>query len=344
MHVTLAELAGLVGGSVEGDGTTLIHGLAPLDEAKPGDLTFVANHRHMPRLGTSRASAVLVDDQQPVDRPAIRVANAYVAFLTLLDHFFPIQHPVWGIDPRAVLGPDVQLGQGVQIGPYAVIERGVRLGDRVVIYPGTYVGEACVIGDGCILYARVSLYARVQLGKQVVVHSGAVIGADGFGFYPLADGSYRKIPQVGRVIIGDAVEIGANTCIDRAMLGDTVIESGAKLDNLIQIGHNTHVGPHTVMAAQAGLSGSVRIGPHVRMGGQVGVADHVTVGEGAALGAQSGIGRDIDPGESVLGSPAVRAAAFKRIHFYSQRLGELFRQVKHLQQRLAQLEGRENGV
>jgi UDP-3-O-[3-hydroxymyristoyl] glucosamine N-acyltransferase len=344
MHITLAELAGLVGGAVEGDGATLIHGLAPLDEAQPGDLTFVANRRQTPRLGTSRASAVLVDAQQPVDRPAIRVANAYIAFLTLLDHFFPAQHPAWGIDPRAVLGPEVQVGQGAHIGPYAVIEHGVRLGARVVIYPGAYIGEDCVIGDDCILYARVSLYARVQLGKRVIVHSGAVIGADGFGFYPLADGSYRKIPQVGRVIVGDAVEIGANTCIDRAMLGDTVIESGTKLDNLIQIGHNTHVGPHTVMAAQVGLSGSVRIGPRVRMGGQAGIADHVTIGEGATIGAQAGIGGDIGPGEVAMGSPAIRATAFKRIHFYSQRLGALFRQVKHLQQRLEQLEGRENGV
>lgn len=344
MQVTLAELARLVSGAVDGDGTTLIHGLAPLDEAKPGDLTFVANRRHLSHLGPSQASAVLIDDHQPVDRPAIRVPNAYVAFLNLLDHFFPPQHPRWGVDARAVLGPDVQLGQGVHIGPYAVIERGVSLGERVVIYPGTYIGEDCVIGDDCVLYARVSLYARVQLGKQVIVHSGAVIGADGFGFYQLADGSYRKISQVGRVIVGDAVEIGANTCIDRAMLGDTVVESGTKLDNLIQIGHNTHVGAHTVMAAQAGLSGSVRIGPHVRMGGQVGVADHVTVGEGAAIGAQSGIARDIGPGEEVSGTPSVRMTMFKRIHFYSQRLGELFRQVKHLQQRLDQLEGRENGV
>lgn len=344
MHVTLAELARLVAGAVEGSSDMLIRGLAPLEEAQAGDLTFVANHQQAPRLNASRASAVLVDHRQPVDRPAIRVANPYAAFLTLLEHFFPLQHPTWGIDARAALGPEVQLGQGVRIGPYAVIERGARLGDRVVIYPGTYIGEDCVIGDDCILYARVSLYARVQLGRQVIVHSGAVIGADGFGFYPLADGSYRKIPQVGRVMIGDAVEIGANTCIDRAMLGDTVIEAGTKLDNLIQIGHNTRVGAHTVMAAQVGLAGSVRIGPHVRMGGQAGIAEHVSVGEGAAVGAQSGIGRDIGPGESVLGSPAVHLTTFKRSHFYSLRLGELFRQVKRLQRRLEHLEGRGSGA
>jgi UDP-3-O-[3-hydroxymyristoyl] glucosamine N-acyltransferase len=225
-----------------------------------------------------------------------------------------------------------------------VIGRGARLGNRVIVYPGTYIGEDCVIGDDCVLYANVSLYARVHLGQQVVIHSGAVLGADGFGFYPQADGAYRKIPQVGRVVIGDGVEIGANTCIDRAMLGDTVIEAGAKLDNLIQVGHNVAIGAHTVMAAQIGLSGSVRIGAQVRMGGQVGVAEHATIGDGAAVGAQSGITGEIEPGAIVQGAPAVPHTTFKRIHFYNLRLGELFQQVRQLKRRLEQLEGRENGA
>ncbi len=344
MHVTLAELARLVKGEVVGDEHVLIQGLAPLDQAEPDDLTFVADKKYAAHLRSSRAGAVLVNAQQPVDRPAIRVPNPYVAFLTLLDHFFPPHHPQWGLDARAVLDPDVHVGQQVSIGPYVVIGRGARLGDRVVVYPGTYIGEDCVIGDDCVLYTNVSLYARVQLGRHVIVHSGAIIGADGFGFYPQADGSYRKIPQVGRVLIGDEVEIGANTCIDRAMLGDTVIESGAKLDNLIQIGHNTAIGAHSVLAAQIGVSGSVRIGPQVRIGGQAGIAEHVTVGQGASVGAQSGIPHDVEPGATVQGAPAVRNTTFKRVHFYSLRLGELFQQVRQLQRRLEQLEGRENGA
>lgn len=341
MHVTLVELAALLDGEIEGDERLIISGIAPLDRAQHGDLTFLTHRKYARQLARSQASAVLVGRQQPVDRPALRVPNPFLALITLLECFFPPRHPALGIDTRAVLDAEVHVGDQVSIGPYAVIGRGTRLGDRVIVYPGTYIGEECVIGDDCVLYANVSLYARVHLGRQVVVHSGAVIGADGFGFYPLADGSYRKIPQVGRVVIGDAVEIGANTCVDRAMLGETVIESGVKLDNLVQIGHNTRVGAHSVLASQVGLSGSVRVGPRVRMGGQVGVIDHVTIGEGASIVGQSGIAQDIEPDTTVWGSPAVAHTAFKRMHVYSQRLGELFQDVKQLRQRLEQLEGRE---
>jgi UDP-3-O-[3-hydroxymyristoyl] glucosamine N-acyltransferase len=342
MQTTLAELADLVAGEVVGDAQTVIHGFAALEQAQPGDLTFIADHKYTPLLADSKAAAVVVQPKVAVDLPAICVDNPYVAFLSLLNHYFPPRHPAWGIDAKAVLAADVTVGKDVHIGPYAVVERGCRLGDRVVLYPGTYVGADCVIGDDCVLYANVNVYARVEFGARIVVHSGAVIGADGFGFHPMADGSYRKIPQVGRVVIGDDVEIGANTCVDRAMLGDTVIAAGVKLDNLIQIGHNTIVGAHSVVAAQTGLSGSVRVGERVRMGGQVGIADHVTIGEGVAIGAQSGIGQDIEPGAKVLGSPAVSHTAFKRQFFYSLRLGELFQKLRQLQKRLTQLENQEN--
>jgi UDP-3-O-[3-hydroxymyristoyl] glucosamine N-acyltransferase len=341
MHVTLAALAHMLDGEVQGDEQTVIRGLAPLEQAQPGDLTFVAARQHAARLAGSGATAVLVDLELPVDRPAIRVPAPALAFMTLLEHFFPSQHPAWQVDRRAVLGPDVVLGEQVSIGPYVVIGQGTRIGDRVTVYPGTYIGAACEIGADSVLYANVSVYARVSLGREVIVHSGAVIGADGFGFYPLPDGSYRKIPQIGRVVIGDRVEIGANTCIDRAMVGDTVIETGAKLDNLVQVGHNTTVGAHAVLAGQVGLSGSVRVGARVRMGGQAGVADHVTIGDGASIAAQSGIPSDVEPGAGVMGTPAVAGTVFKRRHFYSLRLGELFHQVKQLQRRLEQLEGQE---
>ncbi len=342
MQTTLAELADLVAGEVVGDAQTVIHGFAALEQAKPGELTFVADRKYAPRLADSKAAAVVVQPEVPVDRPAICVADPYVAFLTLLNHYFPPQHPTWHIDPKAVLASDVIVGKDVHIGPYAVVEQGCRLGDRAVIYPGTYVGAECVIGDDCVLYANVSLYARIELGDRVVIHSGAVIGADGFGFYPMPDGSYHKIPQVGRVVIGDDVEIGANTCLDRAMLGETALARGVKLDNLIQIGHNTTVGAHSVVAAQTGLSGSVRVGQGVRMGGQVGIADHTTIGDGVSIGAQSGIGQDVEPGATVQGSPAIPNTAFKRQYFYSLRLGELFQKVRQLQKRLTYLENQEN--
>lgn len=341
MHVRLAELAELLGGQVVGDGQTVIRGLASLEQARPGELSFITSHKYLAQLAGSEATAILADLSLPVDRPAIRVPDPTEGMVTLLEHFYPVHHPDWQIDPRAVLGPEVVVGEQVRIGPYVVVGQGTRLGDRVTIYPGTYIGEACEIGSDSVLYANVSLYPRVSLGQGVIVHSGAVIGADGFGFHPLPDGSYRKIPQVGRVVIGNGVEIGANTCIDRAMLGDTIIEEGVKLDNLVDIAHNTMVGAHSVLAGQVGLAGSVRVGARVRIGGQAGVADHVTIGDGAAIAAQSGVRARVEPGVSMFGYPAVPSATFKRMHLYSLRLGELFRQVKQLQQRLDELEGRE---
>jgi UDP-3-O-[3-hydroxymyristoyl] glucosamine N-acyltransferase len=341
MQATLAEIARLLGGEVVGDAQQIIRGIAPLVQAQEGDLTFVTERKYAAQLGRSRATAVLVDLDLPVDRPAVRVADPYLGLIVLLEHFFPPLGPPGGVDPRAILEAGVELGAQVSVGPYAVIGAGSRLGDRVAVYAGTYIGAACEIGADSILYANVSIYPRVSLGRGVVVHSGAVIGADGFGFYPMPDGSYRKIPQVGRVVIGDGVEIGANTCIDRAMLGDTIVEAGAKLDNLVQIGHNTVVGAQSVLAAQVGVSGSVHIGPHVRLGGQVGIADHLTIGEGAAVAAQSGVAQDLAPGASVFGTPAVSSPAFKRMYFYGLRLRELFQQVKQLERRLEMLESRE---
>lgn len=344
MRATLAELAQLLEAEIVGDGQTTIYGMAPLEEAKSGDLAFVAGDSSVPdRLAASRASAVLVAPDMPVDRPALRVPDPYLGFIRLVEAYFPEQHPAWGIDGRAVLASDVAVGQRVNVGPYVVVGEGTRLEDDVVIYPGTYIGPGCHIGPECILYANVSLYPRVTLGRGVVVHSGAVIGADGFGYRRLDGGDYRKIPQVGGVLIGDGVEIGANTCIDRATLGNTVVEAGAKLDNLVQIGHNSVVGAYTVMAGQAGVSGSVRVGARVRVGGQAGVADHLTVGDGAAIAAQAGVAADVAPGTMVLGSPAVPSTHAKRAHFYGLRLGELFQRVKQIQRRLEVLESRDEG-
>jgi UDP-3-O-[3-hydroxymyristoyl] glucosamine N-acyltransferase len=344
MPVTLGELARLVGGQVSGEPQTRIQGIAPLHQAQPGDITVVLARRYITQLANSQATAVLLDRHLPVDRPAIRVAEPRLGFITLLEYFAPSAQPSYTVDPRAVLAPDVALGEQVSIGPYVVIGPGCRIGERVVIYPGTYIGAGCEIGAESILYANVSIYPRVHIGRHVIVHSGAVIGADGFGFLPLPDGSYRKIPQIGRVIIGDAVEIGANTCIDRATMGDTVIETGAKLDNLVLVGHNTIVGAHSVLAGQVGLAGSVRLGLQVRMGGQSGVADHVSVGDGVSIGGQAGITADLEPGSQVWGTPAIDGMTFKRMHFYSRRLGELFQRVKQLQRRLEQLERQENAL
>jgi UDP-3-O-[3-hydroxymyristoyl] glucosamine N-acyltransferase len=342
MQVTLGELARLVGGEVSGDAQTRIQSIAPLHQAQAGDITFVLARKYVAQLAHSRATAVLTDRHLPVDRPALRVAEPRAGFVTLLEYFAPSPQPSYTVDPRAVLAPDVELGAQVSVGPYVVIDAGCRLGERVVIYPGTYIGAGCEIGAESILYANVNIYPGVKIGRNVVVHSGAVIGADGFGFLPLPDGSYRKIPQIGRVIIGDAVEIGANTCIDRATVGDTIVEMGAKLDNLVLVGHNTIIGAHSILAGQSGVAGSTRLGPRVRMGGQSGVVDHRTVGEAATIGAKTAVFSDVAPAATVLGTPAIDAMTSKRMHVYSRRLGELFQQVKQLQRRLEQLERQEN--
>ena len=345
MRATLTELAQLLDAEMEGDGQTEISGISALSEARTGDLAFVADDgTAAQRLAASHASAVLVAPSMPVDRPALRVPDPYLGFIRLVETYFPQRHPDWGIDARAAVAPDVVLGQGVHVGPFAVVGEGCRLDDNVVVYPGTYVGQGCRIGAGCVLYANVSLYPRVVLGRGVVIHSGAVIGADGFGYRRLEDGNYRKIPQVGGVLIGDGVEIGANTCIDRATLGNTVVEAGAKLDNLVQIGHNSVVGASSVMAGQAGVSGSVRVGAKVRMGGQAGIADHVSIGDEASIAAQAGVAANVAPGATVFGSPAVPSMLAKRAHIYGLKLGELFQSVKRLQRRLEALESRNEGM
>ena len=345
VRATLAELAQLLDAEVVGDEQTAIRGIAPLEDAGSGDLAFVNSDRSaLDRLAASRASAVLVAPDMPVDRPALRVPDPQLGLIRLVEAYFPQQHPAWGIDERAVLAPDVAVGQRVNVGPYAVIGEGVRLEDDAVIYPGTYVGPGCHIGPQCVLYANVSLYPRVTLGRGVVIHSGAVIGADGFGYRRLDGEGHRKIPQIGGVLVGDGVEIGANTCIDRATLGNTVVEAGAKLDNLVQIGHNSVVGADTVIAGQAGVSGSVRVGAGVRMGGQAGIADHLTVGAEASIAGQAGVATDVAPGTTVFGTPAVPATLAKRAHLYGLKLGELFQRVKRLQRRLEALESRNEGT
>lgn len=337
MRATLSELAALVDGEVVGDPDFTVSGLAALSDAIDTDLSFLADGRYEEAREASGAGALLLDRERAADRPSIRVDDPYFAFLTLLDRFHPRSHPDWGIHPSAVVSEEATLGEEVHVGPCAVIEAGARLGDRVVVYPGTYIGTGCQIGDDSLLFSNVSVYGGTRIGSGVTVHSGSVLGSDGFGYHLGPDGAFHKIPQVGGVVVEDNVEIGANTCVDRAMMGDTVIRTGTKLDNLVQIAHNCSVGPHTVMAGQAGLSGSVTIGSHVQVGGQVGVADHLEVEAGAALMAQSGIGRSVGPGEKMLGSPAAPRGQAFRAHAYGLRLPEIFREVKALRRQVEEL-------
>ncbi len=339
----LKELAQAVGGTLEGDGNVAIRGVASLEEAEAGDLTFLANPRYAPQVATTRAAAVLVSADwrgaAPTGTVLVRVANPNHAFMQAAMALAPAPIPPRpGVHPTAVLGEGVVLGADVSIGPYAVLEDRVQIGARTVLGAHVFVGHDSVIGDDGRLYAQVCVRERVRIGHRVILHHGAVIGADGFGYVP-RDGRWIKIPQLGTVEIGDDVEIGANTSVDRARFGKTVIGEGVKLDNLIQIGHNARVGAHTVMAAQVGISGSASIGRGVQVGGQVGMAGHLTVGDGAQIGAQAGISKSIPPGAVVFGTPAMPMDKFTRMHMQLLRLTDFKARLIALEKRLAAMDG-----
>lgn len=337
VKLTVTELAAFVGGKVIGDEDRLIEGMGKIEAARPNEVTFLANPRYAHYLSQSKAGAVLVPPGTPAGGPTlIEVENPYLAFLALLERFFPQQPWVKaGVHPTAVLEAEVELGPEVAIGAFCFVGRGTQIGARTVLFPQVVVGPECRIGDDCRIYPRATIRERVRIGNRVIIQPGAVIGADGFGFIP-DTGEYRKVPQVGTVVIEDGVEIGANTTIDRATLGETRIGAGTKLDNLIQVAHNVVIGENCVIAAQTGISGSTRIGKDVRIAGQVGFVGHISVGDGAQVGAQSGVGRNIPPGAVFSGRPARPHNLWRRIEACITRLPDLFRRVRALETQLKQ--------
>jgi UDP-3-O-[3-hydroxymyristoyl] glucosamine N-acyltransferase len=335
---TLGELAALVGGSVEGDPALVITGVAGLQEAQPGEITFVAQQKYLRTLKTAKASAVILDRMMPADRPAIRVDQPYRAFATLLTCFYPRPRPHAGTRAPVAIGERVRLGQEITLLPFVALSDDVTIGDRVVLYPGVFVGPGSSIGDDTVLYANVTIYDQVTIGRQVIIHAGAVIGADGFGYVSGPDGHHHKIPQVGRVRVEDDVEIGANVCIDRATLGETLIRRGTKIDNLVHIAHNVEVGEDNLLLAQVGLSGSCHLGTHVTLAGQVGVIDHVHIGDHATVIAQAGIAQDVEPRTIMAGSVAMPHPVWRRVQAATPRLPELLRTVAALARRIAVLE------
>lgn len=340
MRRRLDEVAELVRGKLHGDPAVEIGGVSSITEAGPGDITFLADKRYLKLLSSSRASAVLAASAKGIGRPVIEVSNPYAAFADLLELFHPPAPPSGTVDERAVIDPDVRLGEGVTVCPLAVLGAGVSVGDRAVIHAHAVVGEGCSIGADSVLYPHVTLYPGVSLGERVVVHSGAVLGSDGFGYARMEDGSQRKVPQLGRVVVEDDVEIGAGVTVDRATLGTTVIGRGTKIDNLVHIAHNTTVGADSIIAAQAGLSGSCEVGERVIIAGQVGIVDHVRVGDGAIIIAQSGITADVEPGDIVSGSPSMPHATWRRMSVTLPKLPDMAKTIRSLEKRLEALERR----
>jgi UDP-3-O-[3-hydroxymyristoyl] glucosamine N-acyltransferase len=332
---TLQELAAMSGGKLVGDPALKITGAASLGEAVPGEITFYSNPRYGPLLRKTRASAVFVppDFAGSIAPAQIRVCHPNKAFEQVVLRFAP--KPVTftpGIHATAVIDPTAQMGKRVSIQPYAVIEAGARIGDDTVIGAGSYIGHETVIGAACLIYPRVTIRERSRIGSRVIIHSGAVIGADGFGF-EMVDGRQEKIQQLGIVQIDDDVEIGANTTVDRARFGRTWIQQGVKIDNLVQVAHNVVIGKHSVVAAQTGISGSTRVGEHVQMAGQVGIVGHVEIADGTRIAAQSGVSKSI-PGGTWFGYPAMPMPEARRQIAWVRRLGKLFERVKEVEKKL----------
>lgn len=334
MELSVSQIALLAGGTVEGDGDARISTFAKIEEGQPGAISFLANPKYTHHIYTTQSTAVLVSrdfqPEHPVQATLIRVDDPYATIARLLSEvqkmLFP---PRKGIEQPCFIADDAEVGADVYIGAFAYIGKGAKIGDGAQIYPQTYVGDNAVIGSHTTLYPGVKVYHGCRIGEHCIIHSGAVIGADGFGFAPTAHG-YDKIPQTGIVEIEDDVEIGANTAIDRAMMGATRIGHGVKLDNLIQIAHNCSVGSHTVMAAQAGVAGSTKVGNRCMIGGQVGVAGHISVGDGAQIAAQSGIQKEVAPGARLFGTPAIDLTEFGRQAVNIRRLPGLYKKVDEL--------------
>ncbi len=333
----LGELARLVDGELSGDPATPIRGLASLEQAGLGDLSFVSEAKHRAAAEQSRASALLAPPGVELPgRAIIRVGQPLLAVARLLRVFHPEPAPTPGVHPTAVVADSARIAADATIMAYAVVGAGSVVESGAVLHPQVVVGVRCRVGEGSVLYPHVVLREDVDVGRRVVIHAGSVLGADGFGY--LFDGTrHQKIPQVGRVVVEDDVEIGANVAIDRAMLGETVIGRGTKIDNLVQIGHNTVVGADTIIVAQTGISGSCRVGSRVVLAGQVGIADHLTIGDGAQIGAQSGVHRDVPAGAAMLGTPAIPASEARRSFAALPRLPEVLRAVRQLSRRLDEL-------
>lgn len=335
MEFTAGQIAALLGGTVEGDGDTKVYTFAKIEEAGPGCLTFLANPKYTHYIYSTNAGAVLVSNsfeaEGAISAALIRVENPYEALSRLMRMADQALNPQpTGIEQPCFIAEGVTVPEDAYIGAFAYIGEGVELGKGVKIYPNVFIGRGSQIGEGTILYPGAKVYPRCKVGKRCIVHAGAVIGADGFGFAPNAEGKYEKIPQMGIVIIGDDVEVGANTTIDRATMGETVIGEGTKLDNLIQIAHNCTVGSNTVMAAQVGVAGSTHVGSRCMVGGQVGFAGHINIGDNVQIGAQSGIPNNVAAGSRVMGYPAVDSREFLRQAALIKRLPAMADELRRL--------------
>ena len=334
MTLTTAEIAKLLAGEVLGDANARLTGFAAAEAAKPGDLTFAETDAFFTAAENSAATAIIAgSNASSAKKIVIRVANPRLAFAKALAVFFPEPKFIAGIHPSAAIAVSAQIDPTAHIGPHCTVGERVKIGANAVLQTGNFIGEDSVIGDETNLFSNVTVYPRTQIGKRVRIHAGTVIGSDGFG-YVFDSGFHRKVPQVGNVVIGDDVEIGSNTSVDRGALGATVIGKGTKIDNLVQVGHNVELGDYCILCAQVGIAGSAKLGKYTVLAGQVGIAGHLKIGNQVTIGSKSGVMHNIPDGEKWLGIPAQPDKQAKRIMIAMQRLPDLFKKIAAWEKKL----------
>ena len=340
MEFTAEQIANVIGGRVEGNKDAKVHTFAKIEEATEGAISFLSNPKYTQYLYNTKSSIVIVNEdlelEKDVDATLIRVKNAYESIAKLLQIYEASKPKKTGVAPQAYIAPSAKLGNNCYVGPFAYVGEGAEIGDGCQIYPHAVIGDNVKVGTNCIFYPNTTIYQGCKIGNNVTIHAGSVIGADGFGFAPGADG-YDKIPQIGIVVIEDNVEIGANTCVDRSTMGATVIHKGVKLDNLVQVAHNVEIGENTVMSAQVGIAGSTKVGSWCMFGGQVGLAGHITIGDKTFLGAQSGVPGSLKGGEELIGTPPMNPRAYFKSQAIFRRLPDMYKDLNDAKKKIEEL-------
>lgn len=340
MEFTAEQIANVIGGRVEGNKDAKVHTFAKIEEGTEGAISFLSNPKYTHYLYNTKSSIVIVNEgvelEKDVDATLIRVPNAYESIAKLLQIYEASKPKKTGVAPQAYIAPSAKLGNNCYVGPFAYVGEGAEIGDGCQIYPHTVVGDNVKVGSNCIFYPNTTIYQGCKIGNNVTIHAGSVIGADGFGFAPGADG-YDKIPQIGIVVIEDNVEIGANTCVDRSTMGATVIHKGVKLDNLVQVAHNVEIGENTVMSAQVGIAGSTKVGSWCMFGGQVGLAGHITIGDKTFLGAQSGVPGSLKGGEELIGTPPMNPRQYFKSQAIFRRLPDMYKDLNDAKKKIEEL-------
>ncbi len=341
MEFSVQQIAELIQGRIEGDANAIINTFAKIEEGTPGAISFLSNKKYINYIYNTKSSVVLVDEdlvlEKPVSTTLIRVKSAYEAVAKLMQMYTSMKPKKKGIDPLAFIAPTAKVGKDCYIGPFVAIGPNATVGDGCVLHPHVTIGECASIGNNTEIYSNAVVYHHCKVGNDCTLHAGCVIGADGFGFAPTTDG-YDKIPQIGIVTIEDNVEIGANTCVDRSTMGSTYVRHGVKLDNLVQIAHNTDIGANTVMSALVGIAGSTKVGEWCMFGGQAGIAGHITIGDKVLLGAQSGVSGNLKDNQELIGTPPMPMTRFFRSQAIVKRLPEMYRQMNEMQKTINELE------